>query len=253
MRFVAVTRNTIPAAAARRSAKYSARWPPRACFTATAAASTPIAQITKPEKEPSRSRTAAPATMLSGRSLSAKRTAAVMPAPAKQPTAVTAPAGSFQLSGSSTAASTQTTAAGEQDEQRREGVPVDRGRGDLRERHSNGSRRFAERGGAIRLAEAAVGDRRRPGRQHEQAGHERHEHRQLDGPQVARVARHRAPGALVEHCRDQPQHVHRRQHDRDRADDGPAPAGVEDAGEDEELARERRRSRNGERDHARSP
>ena len=32
MRFVAVTRNTIPAAAARRSAKYSARWPPRACL-----------------------------------------------------------------------------------------------------------------------------------------------------------------------------------------------------------------------------
>ena len=46
------------------------------------------------------------------------------------------------------------------------------------------------------------------------------------------------------------QHVHRGEHDRDRADHRPAPALLEDAGEDQELAGEVRRQRHGERHHA---
>ena len=61
---------------------------------------------------------------------------------------------------------------------------------------------------------------------------------------------HRRPRLLVQHRRDQPQHVHRREHDRDRADHRVAPALLEDAREDRELARERRRARHRERDHA---
>jgi hypothetical protein len=55
----------------------------------------------------------------------------------------------------------------------------------------------------------------------------------------------------VEHCGDEPQHVHRCKHDRDRADDGPAPALLEDAGEDQELTRERGRERHRQGDDAR--
>ena len=95
-----------------------------------------------------------------------------------------------------------------------------------------------------RRPKRVVGDRRRPGREDEQA------RRRAGRGCRARPAAGRAPRSVtalpsrsVEHGRDQPQHVHRREHDRDRADDRPAPAGREDAGQDEELARERASSR----------
>ena len=75
-------------------------------------------------------------------------------------------------------------------------------------------------------------------------------HGELAGAQVERGVAHRRPDLAVQHGRDQPQHVHRREHDRDRADDGPAPALLEDAGQDQELAGEVRRERHRERDHA---
>ena len=73
---------------------------------------------------------------------------------------------------------------------------------------------------------------------------------ELGGPQVERRLGDRGPGRLVQHGRDQPQHVHRREHDRHGARDRVAPAGLEDAGQDLELTREGRGARHGERDHA---
>ena len=54
----------------------------------------------------------------------------------------------------------------------------------------------------------------------------------------------------MQHRRDQPEHVHRGQHDRAGADRRPPPGALEDACEDEELAGERCRPGHGERDHA---
>ena len=84
-------------------------------------------------------------------------------------------------------------------------------------------------GGAARAAEGVAADRVGPGREHEQDRHERHEHRELAGAQVERRVGHGGPDVAVEHRGDQPQHVHRGEHDRDRADDRPAPALLEDA------------------------
>ena len=105
--------------------------------------------------------------------------------------------------------------------------------------------------GALLLgAEGVAADRVRPGREHEQDQDERHDDRELAGAQVERRVVDGRPDVLVEHGRDQPQHVHRGEHDRDRADDRPAPALLEDAREDQELAGEVRRQRHGERHHA---
>ena len=89
-------------------------------------------------------------------------------------------------------------------------------------------------------AERVVGDRRRPDREREQERDERHDDARARPARRSSAASVTArPGRLVQHGRDQPQHVHRREHDRDRADDGPAPAVLEDAGQDQELAGER--------------
>ena len=93
-------------------------------------------------------------------------------------------------------------------------------------------------------------DQVRPCRQPDQAEHERHDDRELTEAQVERRVGHRRAGVLVEHARDHPQHVHRGEHDCERADHRPAPALLEDAGQDQELAGERRRERHGEGDHA---
>ena len=79
-------------------------------------------------------------------------------------------------------------------------------------------------------------------RRDEQDDDERRDHADLGRAEVERLGGHRAARVLVEDRRDQPQHVHRGEHDRDRADDGPAPADVEDAVEDEELGGERGRA-----------
>ena len=57
-------------------------------------------------------------------------------------------------------------------------------------------------------------------------------HRELAAAEVERRLADGRPDVPVEHGRDQPQHVHRGEHDRDGADDRPAPALLEDAGED---------------------
>ena len=58
-------------------------------------------------------------------------------------------------------------------------------------------------------------------------------------------------GLLVEDGRDQPEHVHRGEDDPRCAGHGPAPAGAEDAGEDQELTGERRGARHREGDDPR--
>ena len=90
----------------------------------------------------------------------------------------------------------------------------------------------------------------RPDREREQHADEREQDRHLGRPQVERLVRDGRPDLAVEHRRDEAQHVHRGEHDRDRADDGVAPAADEDAREDEELPGERARERHRERDHA---
>ena len=78
---------------------------------------------------------------------------------------------------------------------------------------------------------------------------ERHDERQLAEPQVERLLADGLAAVAVEHGRDQPQRVHRREHDRDRTDGRVSPALREDAGEDRELAGEVRGARHGEREH----
>ena len=112
------------------------------------------------------------------------------------------------------------------------------------------SRRASRCVQAGRASGRAAGDQVRPRRQPDQAQHERHDDRQLADAQVERRVRDGRADVLVEDARDHAQHVHRGEHDRDHADDRPAPALLEDAGEDQELAGERRRERHGERDHA---
>jgi hypothetical protein len=94
-----------------------------------------------------------------------------------------------------------------------------------------------------------VGDRSRPRGQEQEDPDERHEDRQLARAQVECALVHRRPRLLVQHRGDHPQHVHRRQHDRDRTDDRIEPALLEDPGQDRELACERRRAGDRERDH----
>ena len=96
--------------------------------------------------------------------------------------------------------------------------------------------------------EGAGADRRRPDREPEQERDERHDDPELRRPQVERRVADRRAARPVQHGRDQPQHVHRGEHDRARADGRVAPALLEDAGEDRELAGERRRAGHGERD-----
>ena len=78
---------------------------------------------------------------------------------------------------------------------------------------------------------------------------EREDEPELTGSQVERLLPHGGPRLLVEDRRDQPQRVHRGEHDPERHDRRVAPALVVDAGHDQELAGERRRARHRERDH----
>jgi hypothetical protein len=94
-------------------------------------------------------------------------------------------------------------------------------------------------------------DRVRPRRQRDEQRHERHDDPELGASQVERRLGDGGPRLLVEHGGDQPQHVHGGEHDRDRSDDRPAPGLLEDAREDQELAREVRRQRDRERDYPR--
>ena len=81
-------------------------------------------------------------------------------------------------------------------------------------------------------------------------GDERHDNRQLGRPQIERGLRDGRADVAVQDARDQPQHVHRREHDRGRADDAVDPVLLEHAREHEELTGERAGPRNRERDHA---
>ena len=131
------------------------------------------------------------------------------------------------------------------DEDRRDREPVDVRRV---QDHLNCS--CTCRGRARSPAKEWCDDPGRPGREDEQHADERHDERELARPQVERLVGHGRAARLVQHGGDQPQHVHRGEHDRAGADRGPPPGALEGAREDQELARERRRAGHGERDHA---
>ena len=86
-------------------------------------------------------------------------------------------------------------------------------------------------------------DARRPRREHEQRRDEWHDQGELARAQVERLVGDGRAACLVQHSRDRAQHVHRREHDRARADHGPPPSALVRAGQDEELTRERRGAR----------
>ena len=74
-------------------------------------------------------------------------------------------------------------------------------------------------------AERVLADRRRPRRQREHARDERDDERRArPGRRSSAASRHRGADVAVQDARDRAQHVHRGEHDRGRADDGPAPA-----------------------------
>ena len=73
--------------------------------------------------------------------------------------------------------------------------------------------------------ERALRDQRRPRGEEEQQPDERHDDRRArTAARRGESSRTSRPRGRVEHGGDQPQHVHRREHDRGGADDGPAPA-----------------------------
>ncbi len=79
---------------------------------------------------------------------------------------------------------------------------------------------------------------------------ERDDESELAEAEVEGLLTHGRAAAEVEDPGDQPQRVHRGEHDRDRADGRVAPALLEDAGEDRELTREVGRAGYGKREHA---
>ena len=82
-----------------------------------------------------------------------------------------------------------------------------------------------------------------PDGERDQAPDERHAAPRAPRDQVPRRVRDGRADLPVQDAGDQPQHVHRREHDRDRADDRVHPVLLEDAGEHEELTGERARAR----------
>ena len=135
---------------------------------------------------------------------------------------------------------------GEERERRREREPVD-----LRRRDRGGDDHgvAAEDDEPAGRREQVLADRRGPDREREQDRDERDDERELAEAEVERLLAHGLAAVAVEHGRDQPQRVHRGEHDRGRADGGVPPALREDAGEDRELAREVGGAGHGERQH----
>ena len=176
-----------------------------------------------------------------------KRTPATMPAARSDAAATNAPNGRRQPRGSRTPTTRHERRRAQQDEGRRERRPVDVRLHELG--HGPPSTRpVTVPPGSPPKTWSVI-----PAGQNERTrstSDERADDRDLGRAEVERVRGHRRAGLLVQHGRDEPEHVHRREHDRARSDDRPAPAVDEDAVQDQELPGERGRERHGERDHA---